>query len=82
MAKSEADLRASKMARSALTKHGFDLTMCDLRVMHGVLHIRGSVRKLANAEFEDVKNELEKVCNTLRQKGYFKDVALGVSYRN
>lgn len=69
------------MARSELTKRGFDLGMCDLRVMHGVLHIRGSIRKQANAEFEDVKEELERVCNLLRQKNYFKDVALGVSYR-
>lgn len=82
MAKSEADLRATKMARSELTKRGIDLSLADLRVMHGVLHIRGAVRKAAGSEIADLKTELDHICSLLRQKGYFKDVALGVTYRS
>ncbi len=81
MAKNDEDVRATKYARTELIKRGIDLTLCDIRVMHGVLHLRGSIRKGPGAEFADLKVELERICNWLRQKPGIKDVALAVSIR-
>jgi hypothetical protein len=81
MAKNEEDVRATKAARTELTKRGIDVTLCDVRVMHGVLHIRGSVRKGPGGEFTDLKEELDRVCGLLRQKPGIKDVSLAVSIR-
>jgi hypothetical protein len=81
MAKTPTDVAATKFARQELGKRGFDVGQCDVRVQHSTLHITGSIRTSPDAKFTDIKGELERVCQILRQKPGIKDVSLNVSYR-
>jgi len=82
MSKTATDVAATKYARAELGKRGFDVSQCDVRVMHSVLHVTGAIRKGPDAKFSDLKGELEKVGGLLRQKPGIKDVSFNVSYRS
>jgi len=75
------DVRLTKMARSELGKHGFELTHTDLRVTFGVLYIKGTVSAMRGATFKDAKAELELVSRVMRQRAGIKDVVIDVRYR-
>ncbi len=76
-----ADSEATKRARRAFTKAMIDLTRADMRVMHGVLYLRGQVQKIAGAEYGDLKAETERVGRLLRQQQGIRDVAIDVQYK-
>src|SRR5258706_14629792 len=59
MAKDEGDIRATKAARAEMAKRGIDMTLADMRCMHGVLHIRGTVRPYRGNHVADMKSEME-----------------------
>ncbi len=76
-----ADSDATKRARRAFTKAMIDITKADMRVMHGVLYLRGQVQKIAGAEYADLKVETERVGRLLRQVQGIRDVAIDVQYK-
>lgn len=77
----EDDVRGTKHARSELAKRGIDTTLADIRVMHGVVYIRGSVKAQRGAAFTDLRAEMELIARVLRQRAEIKDVVLDCSYR-
>lgn len=81
MARDEGDVRATKAARAVLAKRGVDVTTADLRCMHGVLYIRGTVKAYRGAGIVDLKSEMENVAKVLRQKPEIRDVILECLYR-
>ena len=74
------DVRGLRLARAELSKRGIDTMRADLRVMHGVLYIRGTVTPLAGHYCEDVKTEIEHIVHVLRQRAEIKDVIIDCSY--
>ncbi len=78
----EDDVRGTKYARSEVGRRGIDLTQADLRVMHGVCYIRGSIRALRSANIPDLHSEMEKIAKILRTKPEIKDVVLDCIYRS
>jgi len=82
MAKDEGDVRATKAARAEMAKRGVDMTLADMRCMHGVLHIRGTVRALRGSNIIDLKSEMELIARVLRQKPEIRDVILECIYRS
>lgn len=81
MAKDEGDLRATKAARAELAKRGIDCTMADLRVTHGTLHIRGTVKAYRGVVIPDLRAEMETIGRVLRQKPEVREVILECIYR-
>lgn len=81
MAKEEGDVRAVKSARSEMARRGVDLTLADMRCMHGVMHIRGTVKALRGSNITDIRSEMELIARVLRQKAEIRDVILECSYR-
>lgn len=77
----EDDVRGTKYARSEFSRRGIDLTQADLRVMHGICYVRGSVRALRSANITDLRSEMEKIAKILRTKQEIKDVVLDCIYR-
>lgn len=75
------DLAGTKTARQILGRRGIELTRVDLRVMHGVLYIRGQASKMRGFEIPDLRAELENCGRILRQKPGIKDVVIDVTYR-
>lgn len=78
----ENDVRGTKAARSEISRRGIDITLCDLRVMHGVCHIRGTVRAAASANIPDLRSEMEKIAKILRTKSEIKDVIIDCTFRS
>lgn len=78
----EDDVRGTKSARSELSRRGIDITLADMRVMHGVCHIRGTVRALKSANIPDLKVEMEKIAKILRTKPEIKDVIIDCVFRS
>ena len=81
MARDEGDVRATKAARAELAKRAIDTTMADLRCLHGVLYIRGTVRPYRGANITDIKSEMEIIARVLRQKADIRDVILECTFR-
>ena len=42
-----------------MTRRGVDLTLADLRCMHGVLTIRGTVKAYRGSNIPDIRSEME-----------------------
>lgn len=74
------DLAGLKTARSILNRRGIDTTKADVRVLHGVLHIRGQISANKGVDFTDLKVEMENIVRVLRQKPGIRDVVLDVRY--
>jgi hypothetical protein len=81
MARDEGDIRGTKAARAEMAKRGVDVTLADLRCMHGILYIRGTVKAYRNSNITDIKSEMELIGRVLRQKPEIKDVILECAYR-
>lgn len=75
------DIDATKRARREFTKHHIDITRADLRVLHGVLYLRGVVQSEGGASYEDVKVETERIGRIIRQLQGIRDVVIDVQYR-
>ena len=74
------DLVGLKAARSVLSRRGIDTTKADVRVMHGVLIIRGQVTAVRGSTVKDVRAEMENISKVLRQKPEIRDVVLDCVY--
>lgn len=75
------DVAGTKMARSVFGRRGIDTSLADLRVMHGVLYVRGSVSAVKGSGIVDIKHEVENTARILRQRPEIRDVVLDCVYR-
>jgi len=76
----ERDVRGLRISRTELSKRGIDTTRCDLRVLHGVLYIKGMVSVTKGAVIPDIRLEMEHIARVLRQKQEIRDVVLDCQY--
>lgn len=77
-----ADVAASKLVRKEFGKSGLDITYADLRVMHGICYIRGTVAINKGVDgVDDPKAEMERIARILRQRPGIKDVVVDVRYK-
>lgn len=75
------DIEATRNARREFVKHRIDLTLADLRVMHGVVYLRGTVQAEKGASYTNVREETERIGRILRQLQGVRDVVLDCQYR-
>jgi hypothetical protein len=75
------DVRATKAARSELGRRGIDLTHADVRVLHGVVYVRGSVRAIVGMGITDIRSEMQLVARVLKTRAEIKDVVLDCAFR-
>lgn len=78
----EKDVHGLRFARSEFSRRCIDISRADVRMMHGVLQVRGEVRPGPNCTFTDLKTEMELVARVLRTKAEIRDVVLDVVYRS
>lgn len=74
------DFRGQRIARAEFARRGFDISRADLYVMHGVLYMRGEIKPIPNAPFNDLPHELNLVAKILRQRPEIRDLVLEVKY--
>jgi hypothetical protein len=75
------DVRGTKAARSVFGRKGVDVSMADVRVLHGVLHVRGVVRPIKGNGITDIKKQVEDTVKVLKNKAEIKEVVLDLAYR-
>ncbi|HMS54886.1 MAG TPA: hypothetical protein PKA27_05755 [Fimbriimonadaceae bacterium] len=76
------DVAGTKIVRSIFARRGIDTSRADLRVMHGVAYIRGTVTAIRGSGVTDVKAECEIIARVLRQKPEIRDVVLDCTFRS
>ncbi|BBO24124.1 MAG: hypothetical protein HND43_01955 [Armatimonadetes bacterium] len=74
------DIEATKYARREFIKHRLDVTMAEIRVSHGVVYIRGIVRRDPQAHYDNVSNETERVGRLLKQRPEIRDVVVEAKF--
>ena len=62
-----------------MSKRGIDTAKADVRMMHGVLYIRGIIGKVAGSNIPDLRAEMEHIGRILRQKPEIRDVVIDVN---
>ncbi|MBL8047987.1 MAG: hypothetical protein JNJ45_04830 [Chthonomonas sp.] len=84
MATDPADVSSTKYVRAMLAKFGVDATMADVRVHHGIVSIRGSLKTVKGSESEgqDLRAIVEGMAKGLKNKPGIKDVVIEASYRS
>lgn len=75
------DVTGTKMARSYLGRRGVDLTLADVRVLHGVCYLRGTVSAVKGAGVESIRTEVEQCARILKQRPEIRDVVIDCIFR-
>lgn len=71
------DVQALRLVRSELARRGIDTGRADVRLMHGVLTIRGTVGLAAGAQIpSDLKTEMDQIARFLRQRADIREVII------
>jgi len=68
------------MVQRELVKRCIDTSLLDVRVTHGVVYLRGTVRKMRGHDI-DLEREMAIICTILRQKPGIRDVVSDVVIR-
>ena len=75
------DAEMTRMVRREISRRYIDSSNLDIRVMHGVVYLRGWVERLrANAVQVDLKEEVELIHRILIQRPGIRDVVVEVEY--
>lgn len=74
------DVHGLRVVRSELTRRGLDIGRADVRLMHGVLTIRGTIGSLPGSNVSDVKMEMDHISRFLRQKAEVREVIIDCAY--
>lgn len=73
------DVEATKIVRREFNRRAIDITMADIRVMHGVAYIRGTIKPMRGGG--DPKSEVELIVRALRTKPEIRDVVVDATFR-
>ena len=74
------DVRGLRVARAEMSKRGIDTMRADIRVMHGVLYIRGTIVAMPSSSITDIQHEVEHLAHILRQKPEIREVIVDCMY--
>ena len=75
------DAYQTRMVQHLLVRRNVDLTDVDVRVMHGVCYMRGSIKKLRTHPEIDLEYEAEIIRKIIRQQRGIRDVVWEVRER-
>lgn len=67
------DVEMTRMVRREISRRYVDCTNVDVRVMHGVVYLRGFLKELRGHD-SDLNQELEVILRILRQKPGIREV--------
>jgi hypothetical protein len=75
------DVHTTRLVRKEFTRHAVDTTLADIRVMHGVIYIRGTLRPDGANRHGDLREDVERIIRNIKVRAQIRDVVLDVSYR-
>jgi hypothetical protein len=74
------DFRGQRIARAEFARRSVDITHADLYVMHGVMYMRGEVKTMPNATYNDLNHELSLITKILRQRPEIRDIVMEIKH--
>ncbi len=74
------DARMTRLVQREIGRRYIDASRLDIKAVHGVVYLRGSIRRLRGHEV-DLDHELEVINRVLRGKPGIRDVVIDVSTR-
>ena len=72
------DARMTRLVQREIGRRYIDASRLDVKAVHGVVYLRGSIRKLRGHE-ADLDHELQVINRVLRGKPGVRDVVIDVS---
>lgn len=75
------DVEGTKVVRREFNRRAIDTTLADIRVSHGVVYIRGTIKPMKGGA-TDVKHEVELVCRALRTRAEIRDIVVDCVFRS
>lgn len=72
------DVEATKMVRREFNRRKIDATLADIRILHGVLYVRGTFKGIGGS---DPKVEFDVIIRALRGRGMVREVVSDVLFR-
>lgn len=73
------DVEVTKLVRREFNRRMIDVTMADVRVSHGVVYIRGTIKPMRGGG--DPRHELEIITRALRSRPEIRDVVVDAIFR-
>lgn len=73
------DVETTKIVRREFNRRALDTTLADIRVSHGVVYIRGTIRPMRGAA--DAKSTVELIARALRTRPEVRDVVIDATFR-
>lgn len=74
------DVESTKIVRREFNRRAIDTTLADIRVSHGVVYVRGTIKPMRGAG-TDVKHEMDIICRALRTRPEIRDVVVDCVFR-
>lgn len=75
------DAYQTRMVQHELSRRSVDLSLVDVRVIHGVCYLRGVMKRLRSHPEVDLEHEAEVIRKILRQRVGIRDVVWEVQTR-
>ncbi|MCX6377202.1 MAG: hypothetical protein NTU88_14425 [Armatimonadetes bacterium] len=75
------DAQTTRLVQREIGRRYIDITRLDVKAIHGVVYLRGSIAKLRGHNV-DLRHELEIINRVLRGKPGIRDVVIDVSTRD
>lgn len=75
------DKHANKVVRSIFNKRAVDISMADIRVSHGVVYIRGTIKFFTGRIPPNKDAAMAQVIRALRQQPEIRDVISEYTFR-
>ncbi len=76
------DVAITRMVRGQIARRYIDASLLDIRVSHGVVHLRGVIRTLRTHADMDLAKEMEVISTVLRTKPGVRDIIWDISQRH
>lgn len=74
------DVAMTRLVQREIGRRPIDARLLDVRAVHGVVYIRGPVRRLRGHDV-NLEHEMEVIRRVLRSKPGIRDVIMDVTYR-
>ncbi len=75
------DVEATKIVRREFNRRHIDTSLADLRVSHGVVYVRGTLKTIRGGP-TDVKHEVDIIARALRTRPEIRDVVIDAVFRS
>ena len=67
------DAQHTRMVQRELNKRNIDISLMDVHVHHGIVYLRGTVRKARGMDI-DLEREMGIICQILRQRPGIREI--------